>query len=138
MVGELTRPVHVPSHCLLDRERLISKAALSKGSYAKLQIVEGGIVDEAEIGTPPDVGRSGRDTSKIEVSSNEDLAKTRRQQQVRQACQQCCRMKIKVQICHSKSTLYSLGKRFTEQFEGFSAAADQRSLQVARMKSSKL
>jgi hypothetical protein len=50
-------------------------------------------MDEVETDTAPDIdGDIGVD----DVVSNGDLANRRRRQQVRQACQQCRRRKIKV------------------------------------------
>jgi len=50
-------------------------------------------MDEVETDTAPDIdGDIGTD----DVVSNGDLANRRRRQQVRQACQQCRRRKIKV------------------------------------------
>lgn len=50
-------------------------------------------MDEVETDTAPDVDG---DTGTDDVVSNGDLANRRRRQQVRQACQQCRRRKIKV------------------------------------------
>lgn len=52
-------------------------------------------MDDVDADTAPDVdGEVGTD----DVVSNGDLANRRRRQQVRQACQQCRRRKIKVII----------------------------------------
>lgn len=54
---------------------------------------EEGNMDDVDSGAQPDVdGDAGTD----DVVSNGDLANRRRRQQVRQACQQCRRRKIKV------------------------------------------
>lgn len=50
-------------------------------------------MDDIEADTLPDVDG---DTGTDDVVSNGDLANRRRRQQVRQACQQCRRRKIKV------------------------------------------
>ena len=51
-------------------------------------------MDEVETDIAPDVDG---DTGADDAVSNGDLANRRRRQQVRQACQQCRRRKIKVQ-----------------------------------------
>lgn len=50
-------------------------------------------MDEAETRITPDIDG---DATADEIVSNGDLANRRRRQQVRQACQQCRRRKIKV------------------------------------------
>jgi hypothetical protein len=60
-----------------------------------------GIMDEVDTDTAPDPdGDIGVD----DVVSNGDLANRRRRQQVRQACQQCRRRKIKVHTPAHKPT----------------------------------
>jgi hypothetical protein len=61
-----------------------------------------GHMDDAESGllNEPDGDTIGAD----DVISNSDLANRRRRQQVRQACQQCRRRKIKVHIPSPYST----------------------------------
>lgn len=62
-------------------------------------------MDEVETDTAPDVdGDIGAD----DAVSNGDLANRRRRQQVRQACQQCRRRKIKVRT----PSIHLLMKRF--------------------------
>ena len=68
-------------------------------------------MDEVETDTAPDIdGDIGGD----DVVSNGDLANRRRRQQVRQACQQCRRRKIKV---HASEGVMKDLRRFQSEKE---------------------
>jgi hypothetical protein len=75
-----------------------------------------GNMDEAETDAAPDVDGDG-DVGIDDIVSNGDLANRRRRQQVRQACQQCRRRKIKVIIpTHSLTrTSTALSSNLTDQ-----------------------
>jgi len=59
------------------------------------QMSDEGLMDDAENGLQAE---GDVETGADDVVSNSDLANRRRRQQVRQACQQCRRRKIKVHI----------------------------------------
>lgn len=64
-----------------------------------------GHMDDADSGL---LNEGDGDTGADDVVSNSDLANRRRRQQVRQACQQCRRRKIKVHIPSACNTSHHL------------------------------
>jgi hypothetical protein len=95
-----SRPKHSQSK-LPPRGRLAGKAVssvvsvIAHASASPRMMSDEGHMDDSESGL---LNEGDGDAGADDVVSNSDLANRRRRQQVRQACQQCRRRKIKVHI----------------------------------------